>query len=128
MLNRHPDIPAAATVLLGAPVRGCLAGRRLGAAGVGRWMMGASGPLWQERGARWTRSTPLGVVAGTFPFGLGRVVGALPGANDGVVRVDETRIDGMTDAALVSLGHSMLPISGAVGALVERFLAGGGFA
>ena len=33
---------------------------------------------------------PLGVVAGTSPIGLGRVLGRLPGPNDGVVRVEET--------------------------------------
>ena len=40
MLNRHPEVQAGATVLLGAPVRGCLAGRRLGAAALGRWKIG----------------------------------------------------------------------------------------
>ena len=70
MLNRHPEIRADAVVLLGAPVRGCLAGRRFGAAGIGRWMMGACRQLWDERAARWTRAVPLGVVAGTLPLGL----------------------------------------------------------
>ena len=37
-LERHPQLPAASAVLLGAPVRGCHAGRRLGRARVGRWM------------------------------------------------------------------------------------------
>ena len=46
MLNRHPEVQAQAAVLLGAPVRGCLAGRRLGAARLGRWMMGACRELW----------------------------------------------------------------------------------
>src|SRR5919106_5800664 len=36
MLNRHPEIQAGAVVLLGAPVRGCFAGRRLGRARFGR--------------------------------------------------------------------------------------------
>jgi pimeloyl-ACP methyl ester carboxylesterase len=53
MLNRHPEIKAQAAVLLGAPVGGCLAGRRLGAARLGRWMMGACRELWDERPARW---------------------------------------------------------------------------
>ena len=128
MLNRHPEIEAAAVVLLGAPVRGCLSGRRLGCASVGRWMLGECRPLWDERPARWMRGAPLGVVAGTRPVGLGRAFGALPGANDGVVRVDETAVEGMTDQALVRHGHSMLIFSGQVGALVARFLASGRFA
>ena len=108
MLKRHAEIEPRAVVLLGAPVRGCLAGRRLGGARLGRWMMGACCELWNERPARWTRAAPLGVVAGTAPLGLGRAFGRLPGANDGVVRVDETEVEGMSGRALVAQGHSML--------------------
>ena len=128
MLNRHPEVQAEAVVLLGAPVRGCLAGRRLGRARVGRWMMGACGSLWEERGARWSRRAPLGVVAGTLPMGLGRTLGGLPGLNDGVVCVEETTVEGMTGRQLVRQGHSMLIVSEAVGGLVGRFLSAGAFA
>ena len=127
MLNRHPEIEAQAAVLLGAPVRGCLAGRRLGGARLGRWMMGACRELWDERPARWTRREPLGVVAGTTPLGLGRAFGRLPGPNDGVVRVDETQVDGMAARALVAQGHSMLIVSARVGDLVHRFCRAGTF-
>lgn len=127
MLNRYRDIEVAAAVLLGAPVRGCLAGRRLGHAQLGRWMMGACGPLWEERAARWQREAPLGIVAGTLALGLGRAFGRLPGANDGVVCVEETAVEGMAARALVPQGHSMLIASGRVGHLVERFLASGRF-
>lgn len=128
MLNRHPEVQAGAAVLLGAPVRGCLAGRRLGTAALGRWMLGACRSLWEEHPARWTRAAPLGVVAGTLSLGLGRALGGLPGPNDGVVRVEETTVEGMTDRALVRQGHSMLVVSRSVGDLVDRFLASGRFA
>lgn len=128
MLERHPEIAAEAVVLIGAPVRGCFTGRRFGGTKLGRWMMGESRPLWEERAARWTRSSPLGVVAGTLPMGFGRALGALPGRNDGIVCVDETTVDGMAERALVRQGHSMLIVSGEVSRLVERFLASGRFA
>ena len=128
MLNRHPEIEADAVVLLGAPVRGCAAGRRLGRRRVGRWMLGGCHALWDEHPARWTRAAPLGVIAGTAPIGLGRALGALPGENDGVVCVHETAVDGMRDRALVHCGHSMLIVSGRVSGLVERFLGAGRFA
>jgi pimeloyl-ACP methyl ester carboxylesterase len=127
-LNRHADIQVRSALLLGAPVRGCLAGRRFGSRGVGRWMMGACCSLWEERRARWQREAPLGVIAGTSPVGLGRVLYRLPGDNDGVVCVDETTVDGMADRALLPLGHSMLITSGRVTALAGRFLATGRFA
>ena len=126
-LNTHSELPVASAVLLAAPVRGCLAGRKLASARVGRWMMGACGELWPEREATWKRTAPLGIIAGTLPVSLGRALGALPGPNDGVVRVEETTVEGMTARALVPLGHSLLIVSGAVGALVERFMSAGRF-
>jgi pimeloyl-ACP methyl ester carboxylesterase len=128
MLNRHAEVEADAVVLLGAPVRGCAAGRRFARGRLGRWMLGGCRALWEEHPARWTRAAPLGVIAGTAPIGLGRALGKLPGDNDGVVCVDETTVDGMRDRALVHYGHSMRIVSGKVGGLVERFLGAGRFA
>lgn len=83
--------------------------------------------LWEERAPRWTRPEPLGVIAGTAPVGLGRVLGRLTGANDGVVCVSETMVDGMKEQALVAHGHSALIFSPRVARLVERFLREGRF-
>ena len=129
MLTRHPEVEAASVVLLGAPVRGCLAGRRFGARAFGRWMLGGSRPLWECRDAVWSRPAPLGVIAGTVPVGLGRAVGGrLPGQNDGVVCLEETEVDGATARLQVPLGHSLLVVSGRVANLVATFLAKGSFA
>ena len=127
-LNRHPEIELRSALLLGSPVRGCLAGRRFGRHRAGRWMMGACGQLWEEREARWRRPEPLGVVAGTLPLAFGRAFGRLPGENDGVVCVSETTVEGMTARALVRQGHSLLGVSGQVCRLAERFLETGRFA
>jgi len=126
-LNARRELPVASAILLGAPVRGCFAGRRFGTARLGRWMMGACGELWQEREAVWKRDAPLGVLAGTVPLGLGRAFGRLPGPNDGVVRVEETTVDGMAARALVAAGHSVLIVSPAVGRQIERFMREGRF-
>ncbi|HXM82032.1 MAG TPA: alpha/beta hydrolase [Burkholderiales bacterium] len=123
MLNRHPEVDAASVVLLGAPVRGCLAGRRLAVSTFGRWMMGATAPRWGERDATWVRPEPLGIIAGTLPIGLGWMTGRLPGRSDGVVRVEETVVHGMAQQVMVPLGHSFLLASAQVAGLVERFFA-----
>ncbi len=128
MLVRHGGIASGNVVLLGAPVRGCYAGRRLGARSLGRWLLGACVGRWEAHEARWQRREPLGVIAGTLPLGLGRAFGALPGENDGVVCVDETTVEGMSDGALVRTGHNMLTVSRRVGALVSQFLRTGRFA
>jgi pimeloyl-ACP methyl ester carboxylesterase len=127
-LERYRELAAGRIVLIGAPVNGCLAGRHLGAWGIGRWMLGASAARWERCAARWQRSEPLGVIAGTRAFGLGRAIGELPGENDGVVRVEETTVQGMAERVLLSEGHSMLAVSRRVSALVEHFLRAGRFA
>lgn len=128
LLSRHARLKSGNVVLLGAPVRGCLAGRRLGGWTIGRWMLGACGERWSERDAAWRRPEALGVVAGTRPWGLGRALGALPGENDGVVRVEETRVQGMSEQVLVREAHSTLPVSRGVASLVHGFLGKGSFA
>jgi pimeloyl-ACP methyl ester carboxylesterase len=123
MLSRHPELDAGSVVLLGAPVRGCLMGRRLAMAKLGRWMVGETAARWTDCEARWSRPEPLGVIAGTLPLGLGRLMGALPGANDGVVRVEETTVEGMAQRVVLPLGHSFMLASAQVAGLVERFFA-----
>jgi pimeloyl-ACP methyl ester carboxylesterase len=127
-LQQFPTTACGRVVLLGAPVRGCLAGRRLRAGAIGRWMLGACAQRWDERDCTWRRTEALGVIAGTVPLGLGRVLGRLPGENDGVVRVEETRIDGMAGHVCVRAAHSLLPVSSRVTSLVRQFLATGRFA
>ena len=123
-LEQHRAVGAGNVLLLGSPVRGNFAGRRLAQHGWGRWFLGASESLWREgRAARWTRPEPLGVLAGTTPVGLGRLFGALPGANDGVVRVEETEVDGMRERIVLPVAHSTMLVSARVAAQAVSFLA-----
>lgn len=127
-LERQREMAARSALLLGAPVRGCHAGREFGLSPFGRWMMGESGARWSERSPAWTRPEPLGVIAGSAALGLGRTVGPLPVPNDGVVCVDETAVDGMAARQIVPVGHSMLIFSDRVAQLAVRFFACGNFA
>ncbi len=121
-LLRHPETSVVNVVLLGTPARGNFAGRRLARHGWGRWFLGASEPLWREgRAACWSRPEPLGVVAGRVSIGLGRLFGALPGPNDGVVRVEETEVEGMRARIVLPVGHSTMLLSARVAAQVQSF-------
>jgi pimeloyl-ACP methyl ester carboxylesterase len=127
-LERDAQAAAGRVVLLGAPVNGCFSGRRLAGYPGGRWFLGASEELWREgRSARWTRSEPLGVVAGTLPLGLGRLFGALEGPNDGVVRLEETTVEGMADRVALPVGHSAMLVSARVAQNVAAFIEKGKF-
>jgi pimeloyl-ACP methyl ester carboxylesterase len=127
-LQREARTAAGRVVLLGAPVNGCFSGRRLAGYPGGRWFLGASEELWREgRCARWRRPEALGVIAGTLPLGLGRLFGALPGVNDGVVRLEETEVEGMAERVVLPVGHSAMLVSARVAHNVAAFLDQGKF-
>jgi pimeloyl-ACP methyl ester carboxylesterase len=128
-LARDGAPAVASVVLLGTPVKGCVAGRRLGIVAPGRWMLGESQALWKEgRVARWDGRAPLGIVAGTRPsIGLGRMLGRLPGVNDGVVCIEETEVGNATDRVELPVGHTELIFSSRVESQTAHFLAQGRF-
>src|SRR5262245_25802896 len=114
-LLRDVQVAAGRAVLLGSPVNGCYSASRLARYPGGGWFLGASEELWRERrGARWSRPEALGVLAGTLPLGLGRLFGALPGPNDGVVRLEETTVEGMAERVALPVGHSAMLVSARV--------------
>jgi len=128
-LAAHAAFPVGAVVLLGTPARGCLSARLVGGRVLGRWLLGASEPLWREGvQARWQRPEPLGVIAGTARFGLASAVVRLPGQNDGVVRVEETAVEGMRDRLVLPVAHSAMLVSRRVADRVAGFLREGRFA
>lgn len=127
-LQRHAETAAGRVVLLGTPVNGCYAGRRLARYPGGRWLLGESENLWREgRASRWSRPEALGVIAGTLPLGLGRLFGPLPGVNDGVVALEETAVEGMAERIVLPISHSAMLISARVAAHVAAFLSDGKF-
>ena len=127
-LKSDTSIRVGRVVLLGTPARGCASGRRLARHAAGRWLLGESEMLWREdRDARWTRPEPLGVIAGATPVGLGRMIGRLTGPNDGVVRVEETTVEGMAERTIVHVSHSAMLISARVAEQVGIFLSNGRF-
>jgi pimeloyl-ACP methyl ester carboxylesterase len=127
-LGAEPSLEVGKVVLLGTPAQGSLAGRRFAQHAAGRWLMGEAAATWREgRGVRWTRPEPLGVIAGTQPFGLGHLVSRLPGPGDGVVQVEETAVEGMRERVLLPVSHSLMLVSARVAENVAEFLAHGRF-
>ena len=127
-LRRAPGLEVASVLLLGTPVNGCAAGRRLARHGWGRWMLGASEPLWREgRAGPWERDAPLAVIAGSRPVGLARALGGLHGINDGVATLDETALRGARARLVMPVGHSEMLLSARVAHQVIAFLREGGF-
>ncbi len=115
-------------VLLGAPVRGSQAARDFEGHALGRMLLGASVELWR---APFEQRVPagreVGAIAGTHAFGLGPLFVSLPGENDGVVTVEETRIEGLRDHLVLPVSHTGMLMSEPVAAQTATFLESGGF-
>ena len=69
-----------------------------------------------------------GVLAGTYRFGIGAIFSSLPRPSDGVVLLDETRLQGVRDHVTFRLNHFGMLFSKRCCAQVARFLATGTFA
>lgn len=122
-----PGLAVGRVVCLGSPLRGAQAAAGLSRHAIAPWFLGRSASLLCE-GATLARSdVPVGVIAGTRGFGLGRLFARFEGIHDGTVAVSETRIDGLTDHAVVSASHSGLLFSPTVAALTAAFLRDGVF-
>ncbi|MGB5305930.1 MAG: alpha/beta fold hydrolase [Gammaproteobacteria bacterium] len=127
-LQDHPDLVSGRIVLLGSPVQGSAVAGRLHRYAVTRWLVGRSA----ERGLlgdgpRWQGAQDLGVIAGTRPLGMGRMVGGLPGDSDGTVAVSETVLEGARDTLICHTTHMGLVYSRDVAAAVCHFLQSGRF-
>jgi pimeloyl-ACP methyl ester carboxylesterase len=115
-------------VLLGTPARGSRAALEFERQPWGHWMLGESRELWGAPFPEAIESeVEVGAIAGNEPFGLGSLFVSLPGANDGVVTVDETRIVGLRDHRVLPVSHSGMLLSRDVADQAARFLLHGRF-
>jgi pimeloyl-ACP methyl ester carboxylesterase len=137
VLARHafeqtPDPRPGRLIAIGSPFLDCWVGRRISRfhSSLGRYLVGRtvydhishpSDPAW--RGAR-----DFGVLAGTYPFGIGAVFRSHPRPSDGVVLWDETRMEGIRDHVTFRLNHFGMLFSKRCCAQIARFLATGAFA
>jgi pimeloyl-ACP methyl ester carboxylesterase len=122
-------LPPGRVVLLGSPVAGSRAAHNLAGWRIGRIIMGRSvrEELLVQRDRRWAHKRDLGVIAGTFSLGLGRIVNTYQGCSDGTIYVDETCIPGMKEHLVMHVSHTALPFSAAVAAQTAAFLRSGRF-
>jgi len=132
VFEQNPDPRPGRLLVIGSPLLDCWVGRRFFRMHprFGRWLVGRtvadhisrpSDPAW--RGAR-----DFGVLAGTYRFGIGALFSSFPRPSDGVVLLDETRLEGIRDHATTRLNHFGMLFSTRCCAQVARFLATGSFA
>jgi pimeloyl-ACP methyl ester carboxylesterase len=129
LLERFPEQPPGSVVFMGTPSVACRAAVRVARV---RWAAATLGrciaeELLVERERRWMHSRPLGIIAGSRPFGLGRLVARLEDENDGTIAVSETRLPGAADHITLPVSHMGLLASGRAARETGAFLREGRF-
>ena len=116
-------------VFMGTPARGSQSARVLARFGPSRQLLGQVGRSYLQQGVtpQWPFAAQLGIIAGTNPRGLGRLLGTFSGPNDGTVAVSETRLEGATDYCDLPVTHTGMNISTRVGNQITAFLEHGRF-
>jgi pimeloyl-ACP methyl ester carboxylesterase len=128
MLALHPDLVIGRVVLLGTPCLSSRAAEQLASSRIGRKLLGQAILQWRpERGVAAARAFEIGMIAGTMPLGLGRLVARLSAPHDGAVCVDETRLPGLRDHLTMPVSHSGMIVSARVMWQVCNFLEHGHF-
>jgi len=127
-LERLPEHRVRRIVLLGAPIAGCAGGRQLAESRWGAVLLGATRSLWLAMPRlHIPDSVEVGAIAGTWRFGLGRLLVRVTPPHDGVVTVEETRHPRLADHIVLPVAHSQMLISGLVASQVAAFLSAGRF-
>ena len=127
-LQLHPELIEGRIVLLGSPVGGSIVAKRLHRYRSLRWILGCSAHrCLLGDGPGWNGHVPLGVIAGTLPVGIGRIIGGLVGENDGIVAVAETHLENASASIQVHATHTGLLVSREVSDSVCGFLQNGHF-
>jgi pimeloyl-ACP methyl ester carboxylesterase len=97
------------------------------------WILKLAGPAASALGTD-DKSFPRTLNAPYYPVGIIAGIsstfnndGFIPGDDDGIVPVESTKIEGMTDFISVNVSHSSMPKNEAVGKQVIEFLRNGKF-
>ena len=133
MLALEPDALVHRVVCLGSPLCGSRAASLLTQTEWGITILGKSvtAGVVDDAANQWARevceSRDIGVIAGTVPIGMGRLVTAFDEDNDGTVAVSETRLPGVKDHLCMPVNHKGLVISKDVTDQTAAFLQRGEF-
>jgi pimeloyl-ACP methyl ester carboxylesterase len=133
MLAKHPDTVPGRVVCIGSPLTGSRAVKFLTTQNWAEPFIGNSLPAGTVHTAanQWAshvcEERDVGVIAGTSPYGIGRLVTTFDGDNDGSVAVSETRLEGAKDHICLDVSHKSMLVSAEVVDQAAAFLKRGAF-
>ncbi|HSX60058.1 MAG TPA: alpha/beta fold hydrolase [Tahibacter sp.] len=120
-LHRLSTVLDGRVVCLGSPLNGSTVARRVPK------LLGCSTDVLCSGLPEHVSPVEVGVIAGTQALGIGQLMGAFDGPNDGTVAVAETRWPGAVAHCEVNTSHTGLVLSGEAADLTVRFLRSGRF-
>lgn len=130
LFERAPDPRPGRIVAIGSPLTDCWTGRKFGALlPMLPWLAGRTvrDYLAQEIDPVWRGKRDFGVLAGTYPFGIGAIFPSLPTPSDGVVLLNETKVEGLRDHLTIRLNHFGMLFSKRCALHIAHFLEHGKF-
>lgn len=130
LFDAHPDQKPGRVVMMGTPAKGSFVADQISQTSWLKPILGRS----VEQGLLgnvpcWQGQRDLGIIAGIRSIGIGLflTLGKLPKPNDGVVRLTDTQISGITDQLEVHHSHSGMLFARQVAQAVCQFLQQGRF-
>ncbi len=120
-------LPEGRVVLLGSPLKGSDTARRSARIPGSTKLFGEIGSTLEGGYPHLDGSRETGMIAGSKPAGLGRLVGGAEKPSDGTVSVKETRVDGLKDHLVLPVTHTGMLFSAEVARQTAKFLETGGF-
>lgn len=127
MLDGFGGLPPGRVVLLGSPVRGSAVASEAADLPLIRRFFGRARTALEYTCQAAPADRETGIVAGTGHVGVGRLFRSLKSPSDGVVAVEECRLQGTTDELVLPVTHTGLVLAPAVAGAVARFLRSGSF-
>jgi pimeloyl-ACP methyl ester carboxylesterase len=130
LFERAPDPRPGRIVAIGSPLTDCWVGRKFGALHPKLpWLAGRTvrDYLAREVKPTWRGARDFGVLAGTYPFGIGNLFSDLPTPNDGVILLEETKLQGLRDHVTFRLNHFGMLFSKRCVRAIAQFLETGHF-
>ena len=123
LFDLFPKQPSGRIVFLGSPVRGSQVAKTLSMNPVLRFFLGQTAEQGLLGGVpAWKGDRPLGVIAGNYGLGVGRLFGCQSNECDGTVAVSETRLPGADDFVVLPVSHMGMLFSRRVIEQTDSFL------
>lgn len=130
LLESTHDLTPGRAVFMGSPLQGSTA-----VTAITRWTLGrvAVGEevrkeLLDEQPRHWDGRRDIGIIAGSVNMGFGRLFSDnLSSNSDGMVTIEETKLDGAKDHIVLPVTHTTMVFSPVVTAQVAQFLREGTF-